>query len=107
MANEILWSDFATESLNDIFDYYKLKANRKVANKIKRQILHSTRQLLKNPESGQIEYYLKGQKQNYRYLVNGNYKIIYRIENDKIHINDVFDTRQNPTKILDEDRNKH
>ncbi len=107
MASEIIWSDFAIKNLNDIFDYYKLKANRKIANRIKKEIFQSARQLLQHPESGQIEYYLKSQNKGHRYLVSGNYKIVYRVENDKIHINDVFDTRQNPIKILKEDRNNN
>ena len=36
-----------------------------------------------------------------RYLVYKNYKVIYWIneKENRIEINDVFDTRQNPTKI--------
>lgn len=57
--------------------------------------------LKKHPEIGQKEELLKNRKQEFRYLVYKNYKIIYWI-NDKekrIEIIDVFDTRQNPIKI--------
>ena len=101
MINKIIWSDFAIENLKDIFDYYKIKASKKIAEKIRRQILASTKQLTQNPESGQIESYLEKLKQNHRYLLSGNYKIIYRIEKDQIFINDVFDVRQNPNKMAD------
>ena len=43
-------------------------------------------------------------KENHRYLVNGNYKLIYRVSHNEVIINDVFDARQNPAKINDEKR---
>jgi plasmid stabilization system protein ParE len=102
---KIIWSDFTIENLKDIFDYYKIKASSKVAQKIRREILESTKLLIHNPVSGQIEFYLDKFKQNHRYLLRGNYKLIYRIERDKIFINDVFDVRQNPSKMIDKKRN--
>ena len=35
----------------------------------------------------------------YRYLVQGDYKIVYSIENDEVNINRIFDIRQNPKKL--------
>ena len=103
---KIVWTDFAIENLKDIFDYYSKKASKRTAHKIRKQILNSTKQLIKNPESGQIEFNLEILKQNHRYLVSGNYKIIYRLNGNEIIINDVFDTRLNPVKMNDENRNK-
>ncbi|MFK7747972.1 MAG: type II toxin-antitoxin system RelE/ParE family toxin [Kordia sp.] len=103
---KIIWSDFAIENLKDIFDYYSNKASKRIAHKIKKQILDSTNQLLKNPKSGQLELNLEKLNQNHRYLISGNHKIIYRINGIQIIINDVFDTRQNPTKINDMNRDK-
>lgn len=96
---KITWTDFAISNLKDIYDYYLEKANRKVANKIRDNILKTTKQLTIQPESGQIEPHLKNFSKEYRYLVIGNYKIIYRIYENSILINDVFDTRQHPNKI--------
>lgn len=101
---KIIWSEFAIENLKAIFEYYSHKANKKIAHKLRKQILESTKQLVHNPESGQIELYLDELKQNYRYVLSGNYKVIYRIVNDKIFINDVFDVRQNPDKMIDKKR---
>jgi len=44
---------------------------------------------------------LKDRKQTFRYLVYKNYKIIYWVNQVKNHIEitDVFDERQNPTKV--------
>ena len=105
MATQIIWSNFAIENLKAIFDYYKDKAGKKVAHKIRQEILEGTKQLIEHPESGQIEFYLETLNESHRYVLSGNYKIIYRIEKQTILINDVFDVRQNPTKMLDKDRN--
>lgn len=72
---------------------------KKVAHKIRKQILASTKQLIQNPESGQTELNLEKLNQKYRYLVVGNYKVIYKFVKDEIRIVDIFDTRQNPLKI--------
>ena len=79
---KLVWTDFAIRNLKDIFDYYSTKASKQVAHKIRRQILNN----------------------NHRYLVSGNHKLIYRIVGDEIIINDVFDTRQNLSKMNDEKR---
>ncbi|WP_376778733.1 type II toxin-antitoxin system RelE/ParE family toxin [Chryseobacterium taichungense] len=102
---KIIWTDFAIENLKIIFEYYTAKANRKVAHKIRKQILNSTRQLIQNPQSGQIELYLEKLNQQYRYILSKNFKIIYKIETNHIIINDIFDTRQNPIKMIDNKRN--
>ena len=102
----IVWTDFAIRNLKDIFDYYSTQAGKKVAHKIRRQILKSSKQLQLNSNSGPIEPNLTRLKKNHRYLVSGHYKLIYRIMDNQVIINDVFDTRQNPSKMNDEKRNK-
>jgi toxin ParE1/3/4 len=104
---KVIWSDFATGTLLDIFQYYKLKASPTVARKIKSEILKTTKQLIKHPYSGQVEINLEKLKEGHRYLVKGNYKIIYKEVAEGILITDVFDTRQDPVKINDEKRNSN
>ncbi|HET8886045.1 MAG TPA: type II toxin-antitoxin system RelE/ParE family toxin [Salinimicrobium sp.] len=103
---EIIWSDFAIQNLKEIFDYYKSKASNRVANKIRKQILQSSKQLINNPELGPIEFNLENLKLDHRFLLSGNYKIIYRIEKDRIFINDIFDVRQNPDKMIHEKKDR-
>ncbi|HLV70228.1 MAG TPA: type II toxin-antitoxin system RelE/ParE family toxin [Xanthomarina sp.] len=103
---KIIWTDFAIENLKDIFDYYAENASKKIAHKVRKQILDTSMQLLNNSESGQIEFHLQNLNQNHRYLLSGNYKIIYRIIDNLIIINDVFDTRREPIKMNDKNRNK-
>ncbi|MBP7174137.1 MAG: type II toxin-antitoxin system RelE/ParE family toxin [Cloacibacterium sp.] len=104
---KIIWTDFAIENLKDIFDYYSVKANKKIAHKIRKSIFASTKQLINHPKSGQIEFNLERLKQNHRYILSGNYKVIYRVFENQIIIYDVFDTRQDSIKMNDENRNKN
>lgn len=57
--------------------------------------------LIKNPKIGVVEVLLANREIKYRHIVTTNYKVIYSVnESDKtIRIADVFDTRQNPTRI--------
>ena len=102
---KIIWSDFASETLSEIYQYYKEKASPTIAQKIKSEIFTATRQLKKHPSSGQIELNLEELNEGHKYLVKGNYKIIYKKIPEGMLITDVFDTRQDPININDENRN--
>ena len=102
----IIWSDFATSELKDIFRYYESVAGKKIAQNLIDSIFKLTRQLIKYPNSGQIEESLKELNQGHRYLVISNYKIIYKKVKEGLLITDVFDTRQSPVKINNPKRKK-
>lgn len=108
MAIKIFWTDFSKEQLRDIFDYYKLKAGVQVAQNLVTGIVKKTNVLKLQKEAGQKEELLLTRKENFRYIIHKNYKIIYWFneEKDRIEISDVFDTRQNPIKMIDDQRNK-
>ena len=96
---KVIWSDFASETLKDIYVYYKEVASESIARKIKENIFIITKQLTSHPESGQIEDTLVQLEEGHRYIVNNNYKIVYKKVKEGILITDVFDTRQDPIKI--------
>ena len=96
----VIWSDLAISSLYDIYKYFKQAAGETVANRIKSRIFTATRQLNRHPESGQIEPILKQLGENHRYLIKGNYKIIYKKVIDGILITDVFDSSQDLKKMI-------
>ncbi len=99
MEIKILWSEFALNQLEQIFDYYKYKTNINLAKEIVSKIIDRTILLEINPQIGTKEPLLENQGKEFRYLVEGNYKIIYLISLNYIHIISVFDCRQNPDKI--------
>ncbi len=55
--------------------------------------------LADNPYVGQYEECLEHLKKGHRRLVEGNFKIIYRVEDENVYITDFFDTRQAPEKM--------
>lgn len=90
----IIW---ATEALNDLLDIETFIADIATSEKIIDSIMAKTRQLENFPESGSKQP--TQTKQEYRYLVTGNYKIIYSYRKDIVYIHTVFDTRQDPGKL--------
>ena len=66
---------------------------------IKTQLLTKARSLSTHPYQGQYEPYLKRMEKGHRRLVEGYFKIIYKIEDQVIYITDFFETRQDPAKM--------
>ena len=99
MEIKIEWSELSSKQLIDIYDYYSLKASPRIAKKIINKIIDRVEILSKNPLSGPKEELLNEMPEDFRYLIEGNYKIIYWQENKTIVIASVFDCRQNPEKI--------
>ena len=96
---QINWSEIATKQLNRIYHYYSIKANIRVAKRIIDGIIKKVSKLKDNPLIGVREELLKDTGYEFRFLVEGNYKIIYYVSSDSISISAVFDCRQNPQKI--------
>ena len=95
----VIWSDSAIEELRNIYEYYYSKASKKVADKITNSIVDKTIMLEITPRMGQKEELLAHFKQEIRYLVQGNYKIVYLIKENIVSIATVFDCRQDPIKL--------
>jgi len=101
-SNEIKWTPFALQSLNEIFDFIVFKErSTSIAQKLVTKIFERTDQLCEFPELGQLEPLLVEIGQDSRYLVEASYKIIYEYHPVKkmVIITDVFHTSQNPLKI--------
>ncbi|SDB52339.1 Plasmid stabilization system protein ParE [Flavobacteriaceae bacterium MAR_2010_188] len=101
MELKLFWTDFSQKELQKIYKYYREKTGIRIAKKLANGICNETLKLKKQPKLGQTEELLRKREQEFRYLVYKNYKIIYWINNkeNRIEINDVFDTRQNPIKV--------
>lgn len=101
MELKIFWTDFSRQELQKIFDYLKENAGLRIAKNEIQKIVKETLQIKNQPEIGQQEELLVSRKKEFRYLVHQNYKIIYWVNRDfgQVEVIDIFDTRQNPTKI--------
>ena len=99
MALSIIWTEQAVDDLRNIYDHYNLVAGSQVAEKMIADIIESAFPLIKQPSIGQKEPLLNTHPLEYRYLISGNYKLIYRFDKTSVYIALVFDCRQNPVKM--------
>jgi len=96
---EVEITAFARLRLNEVYEYYKIRASERIALQITDRLLDAIEELGKLPEIGSIELNLVHLKKNHRYIVCGNYKIIFRHYKNIIYVTDIFDCRQDPAKI--------
>lgn len=93
---EIVWTRTARTQLKQVYDY--LKYARKTpqgAENVRRDILNATSNIIA------VEQYQKDDvNPNYRRIVVRSYKLIFKESGSKIIILRVFDTRQQPSKLL-------
>ena len=89
----------AKESLKDIHDYYKENSSIRIADKIKSGIAKKLKFIALHPLTGQEEETLRELNLGHRRMVEGNYKIIYRIIDNVIYVTDIFDSRRDPSKV--------
>jgi len=99
----VFWTRLAENKLADIFDYYKTVASLNVARKMVSGIVEHSISLKNDPLIKQTEEALSNRSQGFRYLVYRHYKIIYWINemDNRIEVSNVFDCRQNPTKMTE------
>ena len=98
----VYFTSRALKDLEKITRFNALLFGFKKAIKITNDLIDSV-EILENKnydfsKIGSVDSEFKHLKRNYRKIIDGNYKITYREGVDKIYINRVFDTRQNPNK---------
>lgn len=81
-----------------IYDYYAQFSDA-IALKIISGIIIKAEGLTQHPQIGRVEELLPNREQQYRFLVEGNYKVIYVIAENYIAIHRIFDARQSPRKL--------
>ncbi len=102
MVLKIIWTQTAISQLKQIFTFYQDIANTSVAQRIIDRIIERAILLETYPNVGQKEELLKTRANDYHYLIEGNFKIIYWIDKDIIKIASVFDCRKDPSKLESE-----
>jgi len=81
------------------YSYYKIKFSTTIARKSIKAIIEKTIILELNPKVGTIEPLLTERQYEYRFLIEKNYKIIYRYSDHNVKIILVSDCRRNPVKL--------
>jgi len=96
---KLFFTGQAIASLNECLDFFPAEVSAEKIKDIRDRILAKAEKLLENPYIGQQEEYLEHMGQSHRRVIEGSYKIIYRIEGEAIVITDIFDSRQDPEKM--------
>ena len=98
---KVVWTDPAKNDLQKIYDYL-FEISITIAEKQIFRIIDRVG-LLKDGfvNMGQKAPLLENYRYVYRYLVQYNYKIIYHLIDKNIVIDMVFDTRQNPERLVE------
>ncbi len=98
---KILLTDKAKNCIEQINQYYSEQGYPRHGKKTRVAILNKILILKDFPLSGQLEENLEALGLGHRYLVEGHYKIIYRIGDAVVYVTDVFDTRQDPGALVE------
>ena len=96
----VLYTAWAKQQLREIYTFYKEVGNSKKGRKIRVAVNKKVLQPKDFPLLGREEELLSYLGQGHRYLVEGQYKIIYRIIESTVYVTDIFDTRRNPNQIV-------
>ncbi len=96
---ELVYTEQALVSLQEALGFIAPKVTQEKLLKIRDKILDKADSLLLHPFQGQKEPYLEHLNLDHRHLIEGHYKIIYRVIGDVIYITDIFDSRQDPEKM--------
>jgi toxin ParE1/3/4 len=101
MKYKINWSKDAGEKLIEIISWYKYNAGKNVAQRIYSTINIQIKKLKDMPGIGKPVQILKDIGiNNYRQIVQDNWIIYYRVEEQNINIVSVMDGRRNLEEIL-------
>ncbi len=98
---KVIYTAHSIDSLEESL-YFSIKEHGLALEKaasIKDQLFNRAESLALNPNKGQLEEYLLHLQENHRRIIEGRFKIIYKIEGESIFITDFFDTRQDPEKM--------
>jgi plasmid stabilization system protein ParE len=96
---KLVYTEQALQSLEEALEFIAPKVSYEKLVEIRDQILDTADTLLYQPLKGQSEAYLEHLQLGHRRLVEGHYKIIYRVIGEYIYITDIFDSRQDPDKM--------
>lgn len=97
---QVIWSNQALNDLEIIYDFSAEKSL-SAAQRAVESILDRTCQLESFPESGAKYELINIGSNEYRYLVEGHYKVVYsyKAQSHAVYISTIFDTRYDPEKL--------
>ena len=95
---KISWESSAKASLRQVARYINSKFGRKARKEFMQRVKTTENQLKRSPGIGQIDPLFEDRPLAYRsVIINGLNKLVYRVDDDTIHIVAFWDTRKEPT----------
>ena len=95
---KVVWTDQAKKDLQAIFDH-SLGHSKELALRTVMRIIRREDQLTSFPGTGPYEESLAYLNRGYRFLLEGNYKLIYSVREAKVYVHKVFYSRMNPDRL--------
>jgi toxin ParE1/3/4 len=96
---KVIWTKRAFSQFERIVKFIREDQGLSYARIVHERILESISFLEHHPQLGPAEPALKHKKSEYRFLVVWSYKVIYKVEPDRIIIARLFHTSRNPTRL--------
>jgi plasmid stabilization system protein ParE len=98
---KIVFTETFLNSLEESFEFLEFDQGLSRAKQleIRDRIFKAIDRLESRPMIGAYEVYLSESKYKYRRIIEGYFKIIYRTNADTIFVTDIFDSRQDPSKM--------
>ena len=93
----VIWQTIAKRQRDIIAEYIRQEFGAKRRNLFLQEVRKTTRMLSRSPNIGSIDSLFSERPIAYRsVIINGLSKLVYRIDNEVIHIVAFWDTRQEP-----------
>lgn len=96
---KLVYTEQAIDNLEEALSLIAQEVSYEKLIEIRNKVLDTADTLVFQPLKGQKEPYLEQLGLDHRRLVEGHYKIIYRVVGEYIYITDIFDSRQDPDKM--------
>ena len=96
---QIIWSKRSAQQLERAIRYTREEQGVSYAYTVLDRILKATASLQSFPERGFMEPLLLHKKYLYRTIVVWSYKIIYRVDQDRVIVSRLFHTSRDPKKL--------
>ena len=96
---KVIWLTRAKVGRRQVATYIRREFGTKRAKRFKQEVDDTVKQLMCSPGIGQIDPLFDDRAATYRsVIINGLSKLVYRVDNDTIHIVAFWDTRKEPTE---------
>ena len=95
----VIYLPSALLRLRDALEFLRMTLPPNQVEVLMTRVLNRADSLSTTHGQGQVEPQLEHLGKEHRRLIEGHFKIIYRVEGSTVYVTDIFDSRQNPEKM--------